>query len=291
MVNDTHSLVFFDFYKAYDTVPRSKLIIKLEQMKTLYNIKKIVSNMLSNFMSKVGQEMIHNKTDLIQGSVLSPILFNIFLNDLLWTYEQKEITTRAYADDIVWIWSSIIQARESIDIMKNWWRENQMAINEKKSGILRILKRKGRAGIISNSLNIPEIAEYKYLRITINQSITTKIHSEIIKSKVLSLKRRLWLLKPSLVNLSSRFLIYETIILSQLSYACDSWYEQNTKGKDILKSALYQCLKWLLNIMGNVKKNIPFEALELTDRKSNTDDNEKLIIPFLSIPTIKLRVN
>ena len=118
-----------------------------------------------------------------------------------------------------------------------------MTINENKSGILRILKRKGKTGIISNSLNIPEVAEYKYLGITINQLITTKNHSEIIKSKVLSLKRRLWLLKPSLVNLRSRLLIYETIIVHKLSYACDSLYEHNTKGRDILKSALYQCLK------------------------------------------------
>ena len=42
--------------------------------------------------------------------------------------------------------------------------------------------------IIGNSLNIPEVAEYKYFGITINQTITTKSHSEIIKSKVLSLK-------------------------------------------------------------------------------------------------------
>ena len=181
MVNDSPSLVFFDFHKAYDTVPRSKLIIKLEQMKVPCNIIKLVSNMLCNFTLKVGQKTIHTKTGLIQGSVLSPILFNIFLNDLLWTYEQKEITTRAYADDIVWIWSSIIQAREAIDIMKIWWRENQMTINENKSGIQRILKRKGKTGIISNSLNIPEVAEYKYLGITINQSIITKNQSEIIK--------------------------------------------------------------------------------------------------------------
>ena len=152
-------------------------------MKAPCNIIKLVSNIFCNFTLKVDQETIHTKTGRIQGSVRSPILFNIFLNDLLWTYKYKEITTRVNADDIVWIWSSIIQAREAIDIMKIWWRENQMTINENKSGILGILKRKGKTWIVSNSLNIPEVAEYKYLWITINQSITTKNHSEIIKIK------------------------------------------------------------------------------------------------------------
>ena len=46
-----------------------------------------------------------------------------------------------------------------------------------------------------------------------------------------------------------------------------------------------------MNIKGNVKWDILFETLELTDRRSDTNDKEKLIIPFLSIPAIKLRVN
>ena len=113
-------------------------------MKAPCNIIKLVSNMLCNFTLKVEQETIHIKTGRIQGSVLCPILFNIFLNDLLWTIEHNETTTRIYADDIVWIWSSIIQAWKAIDIMKIWWRESQMTINDNKSGILGILKGKAK---------------------------------------------------------------------------------------------------------------------------------------------------
>ena len=46
-----------------------------------------------------------------------------------------------------------------------------------------------------------------------------------------------------------------------------------------------------MNIKGNIKRDILFETLELTDRRSDKNDKEKSIIPFLSIPTIKLRVN
>ena len=109
----------------------------------------------------------------------------IFIIDLLWSYESKQIMNRAYADDIICICNSKDQTSEEIDIMKYWWSENWMKINEKKSGILWILKRKGKTGVINNSLNIPEVENYKYLRVVINQSITTNDHSAIIKSKVL----------------------------------------------------------------------------------------------------------
>ena len=47
--------------------------------------------------------------------------------------------------------------------MKQWCIQNEMKINEIKSGILRILKRKGKIRFIENSLNIPEVDIYKYL--------------------------------------------------------------------------------------------------------------------------------
>ena len=99
------------------------------------------------------------------------------------------------------------QLKEAIDIMRIWWWKNEMIINENKSGILRILKRSETKWIIKNSLNIIESETYKYLGVVINQSLTTKQNKDIIKTKVTALKRRIWKLKPSLVNQKSYLLI------------------------------------------------------------------------------------
>ena len=143
---------------------------KLEQMKNTCNIIKKISNMFENFTLKAGKETIHT-WEVLFISQIFPILFNIFLNDLIWIFEIKQITTRAYEDDVVWISSNYIQLREAIDIMKIWWWENEMIINENKFEILRILKSSGTTRIIKNSLIIPLMKTYKYLGVVINQSL------------------------------------------------------------------------------------------------------------------------
>ena len=160
---ESPALVFFDFSKTYDSVPRDKLIQKLLMMDAPWNIIKIINNMLENFTLTIGKETIKTPKGLIQGSVLSPTLFNLFINDLLVEYKDSKIESRAYADDIICICSNMEQVKKSIQIMKSWWEKNEMKINKEKSGILRILKRKGKIGYIENELKIPEVESYKYL--------------------------------------------------------------------------------------------------------------------------------
>ena len=77
------------------------------------------------------------------------------------------------------------------------------------------------------------------------------------------IKRRIYLLKPSLVDIKSRMTLYKSVIIPQLSYACNALYEDDPKGEEIQRSCLYQCLKALLNIRGNVKRERLFWSLNL----------------------------
>ena len=65
--------------------------------------------------------------------------------------------------------------------MNQWWKQKVMKINELKSGILRILKRTRKIGIIPNKLNTLEVNQYKYLGIMLNQSIRAKYPPTIHK--------------------------------------------------------------------------------------------------------------
>ena len=57
--------------------------------------------MLENFKLKYENRIIRTKRGLVQSSIIPPILFNIFLNDLLNSFETNNINVLAYTDDIV----------------------------------------------------------------------------------------------------------------------------------------------------------------------------------------------
>ena len=78
-------------------------------------------------------------------------------------FKNNEIESRAYADDIVCIWINMKQVKQDIWIMKDWCFKNEMRVNEDKSGILCILKWRGKIGEIENDLNISDINSYKCL--------------------------------------------------------------------------------------------------------------------------------
>ena len=67
--------------------------------------------MLKILTLTIGKEIIQTQRELIQCSVLSPILFNLFINDLMIKFKNKEIESRAYTDDIVCIWVDMKQVK------------------------------------------------------------------------------------------------------------------------------------------------------------------------------------
>ena len=207
--------------------------------------------------------------------------------------QTNNIEWRAFADDVIWIWSNIDETKTAIQIMDNWWKIKKMKINENKSGILRILKRAGKAKIVENKLNIPELTAYKYFEVQISQSLKIDFHNNFIRQKIASIKRNTQTLKSSLINLKSKMTLYKTVIIPQLTNAYHTIYGEEPKGQKITKSGLYQWLKTLLNIKGNVKIENIFKAwnLESNGRPKRKCKLQLDITEFLSINTIKLRAD
>ena len=96
------SLVSMDLSKAFDTLPHDLIVKKLEDYGGDSRVVNLVANYLSDRQQHVRLSGQHSSMKTItrgvpQGSILGPILLNIFMNDL--SYAIDECTLFTYAND------------------------------------------------------------------------------------------------------------------------------------------------------------------------------------------------
>jgi len=91
-----------DLSKAFDTVPHDLITSKLKMYVADDKIVELIKDYLSNRRQRVriGSNLStwqDIETGIPQGSILGPLLFNIFMNDLAYVVKQSKLS--AYADD------------------------------------------------------------------------------------------------------------------------------------------------------------------------------------------------
>ena len=147
MMKRTTSVVYTDITKAFDSVSHSLLI------KTLldYGINSVLVSWLKNYLSGRSQQVcIGNSTSLPlevhsgvpQGSVIGPLLFLIFINDITNCTESfdPEVSISMFADDTKIFGTCPIKLQSAINSMSTWLEDAKLKLAPHKCFTLTIPK-------------------------------------------------------------------------------------------------------------------------------------------------------
>ena len=211
--------LFIDFSSAYNTILHTKLFERLEQVLDKKEIEYLKA-LYSRNRIKLGEYSFTPNIGVAQGSIISPALFDIYIEDLLKKIENLGVNIEdifAYADDVLILCSSLDEVKRVIDFIRKWSLENNLFINEKKSGIVPFQQRRGKEmskftlfeekTIINNKTGksktikvpktqtyegFPVLHEYKYLGLWLTYRLQMKHQNQHIREKTRYIATKLY---------------------------------------------------------------------------------------------------
>ncbi|XP_075151092.1 uncharacterized protein LOC142225202 [Haematobia irritans] len=257
-------LVLLDHSKAFDTVDHKMLLSKLEK---LFFFSENACKLISSYLKSRSQIVFLNNKRSIpnkisrgvpQGSILGPILFTIYINDL--TEIPQTCNLHMYADDVQVYTSAHIHTIEScindinsdLNLIQNWARNNGLHLNPSKTKYLAIAKNKTvEIESISTKLCIENVAidfvqSHKNLGIIFNSKLTWSDHILSAVGNVHGMLRNLWAVRTSTPQ-PIRMLLAKTFLIPKLLYGCEIFASSNYSDSQKLKIAYNNIARYIFN--------------------------------------------
>jgi Reverse transcriptase (RNA-dependent DNA polymerase)/Endonuclease-reverse transcriptase len=237
----TDTLVaYIDFSKAFDSVSTVKLLYKLSSLGIAGNLWSCIESFLTlrTQRVRVGQELSSARTVISgvpQGSVLGPILFVLYVNDMV-DVLPVGMKTKLFADDLksytgVASLEDVSVFNLALDRLTEWSLNWQLPISSAKSTWMRISNRAScdyGTNFTLSSIVILQSTEVKDLGILFehNLSFGTYITSIIGKAK-----QRLFQLRKSFITKDATTLImaFKSYVLPILDYCSPVWTPHHTE--------------------------------------------------------------
>lgn len=265
--SNTYTL-FIDFKRAFDSVQHDNLWSKLTCLGLSSKIIRLLANLYKNISMRVRcsgklSTPIQVTEGVLQGEILSPLLFSLYISDFVSYLKSKgaeglfidrqEILALMYADDIALLASTEIKLRKSLRLLDEFCQANYLTVNTQKTFIL-ITRSSGRlpkkpCNFSYKGDSIKVVSSFEYLGVTFSSSLNGNLATtEAVKRCRLATGAVLGIIN----NLNSSAWagvskLHSSMVRSTLAYMAHIW-GLNPGNLEKLESANLLLFKRLLNL-------------------------------------------
>ena len=225
-------VIYTDLSKAFDSIDHRKLILKLRS----FGFNPSFCELISSYLDQRSFYVLYNGFSSIslpcpsgvpQGSILGPLLFIIFINDLL---SSTACPILAYADDfkiysIVKSIQDCFRLQQCLNAINSWCNSNNLTLNTSKCKVVRYNRRLTEIHhtytIDTTPLEIVPVL--KDLGVTFDTALTFKQHITSITTSSLKLWGFIMRTCKDFRNTDSSRALYYSLVRSKLEYASIVW--------------------------------------------------------------------
>ena len=229
-------VIYTDFSKAFDVVSHRKLLHKIHKIGIGGYVGKWIENFLTDRFQRVRvEESVSNWTGVLsgvpQGSVLGPVLFLIFINDLPEAVPAQDI--KLFADDakldkLIESDDDASMLQESLDKMIDWSNEWSLKMNINKCKVLHLSRSVDKQNQSYNmnspkaKMNLEEVEYEKDLGVFVDSRLSFETH--VLKA-VSTANKMTGILKRNFKYMDDGIFLnlYKSLVRPHIEYSCVVW--------------------------------------------------------------------